>query len=122
MKFVHCFFLLFLLAFSAKGEAKPFVVGDLQGQLGNQMFQIATAVSVALDHNADVYFPDLAASQQYDLPTNYRLVFFRLNAHLPAKKITTFTHYETNFTYTPISFKPRLRIHGYFQSWKYFDH
>lgn len=46
-------------------EAKPFVLGHLQGQLGNQMFIIAATMSLALDHEAVAIFPDLKEKKRF---------------------------------------------------------
>ena len=70
------FFLsLFLLPIAL--FAKPYVTADLHGQLGNQLFQIAAAVSLALDHDAEAIFPDLRSKRGEEIPINYRKVFWR---------------------------------------------
>ncbi len=99
----------------------PFLVADLYGQLGNQMFQIATATSLALDHGAEAYFPELLTSEKEGIPVNRELVFSQLKITPPADSISK-VHHEPAFTYSPIPFQAGMKIHGYFQSWKYFDH
>lgn len=102
-------------------DARPFVWGNLVGQLGNQMFQIAAAVSVALDHDADAVFPDLIEKTEYNIPLNYKHVFFRLNATRP-KEPVAFVYMDPNCPYTPIPFHPNMKIGWWLQSEKYFCH
>ncbi len=59
-------------------EAKPFVTAILAGQLGNQMFQIAAAVSLALDNDAIATFPDLKTKNSYGSPQTITPYFFHL--------------------------------------------
>ena len=101
-------------------ESPPFVIGHLMGQLGNQMFQIATATSLALDHGAIPLFPDLHA-QRENIPLNYKHVFFRLDATTPSSPIQ-FAYNESHFDFRPIPYEPNMSIYGYFQSEKYFKH
>jgi hypothetical protein len=101
--------------------AKPFVTANLEGQLGNQMFQIAAAVSLAMDHNADAVFPDLVEKSNYGIPTNYKHVFFRLNATRPNEPVA-FEYVDPNCPYKPIPFHPNMRIRWWLQSEKYFCH
>lgn len=101
-------------------SAKPFVIGRLwTGQLGNQFFEIAAAVSLALDHDADVFFPDFAVKTIDGIPTNYKHVFFRLNATVPKEKIQAY-YIEPTYSYTPIPYHQNMCIQGYFQSEKHF--
>jgi len=55
---INCLLLLRFLIFN-KVTSTEYVVGKLFGQLGNQMFQIAAATSLAIDHGAIATFPDL---------------------------------------------------------------
>lgn len=100
---------------------QPFVVGELQGQLGNQMFQVAAATALALDNGAAPIFPDFKRMTKWDIPGNFQNVFFRLNTSKPYKKPSVL-YKEPVFTYQPIPYTPNMRIHGFFQSEKYFKH
>src|SRR5437870_790959 len=40
----------------ANSKGKPFVTAHIMGQLGNNLFQIATASALAWDNNADTWF------------------------------------------------------------------
>lgn len=101
---------------TAVETVKPHVVADLYGQMGNNLFQVATACAVAWDHDAEPYFPDLAS-----LPTLYHHIFSRCKVY-PPHAGNTFQWIEPGFVYHPISFRPNMRMRGYFQSEKYFAH
>lgn len=91
------------------------------GQLGNQCFQIAAAVSLALDHGTDVCFPELRTSPNNGIPDNYAHVFWRLNGE-PLEPPSGPIYEEKEFPYVPIPYEPNLCLKGYFQSEKYFRH
>ncbi len=98
--------------------AGPFVEGQLMGQFGNQLFIIAAATSLALDHGAEAVFPDLVTEQKYNIPFNYSTVFYDLNASRPNKMDAIYR--EPHFYYDEIPYRPNMKIVGYFQSEKYF--
>ncbi|MBI2742466.1 MAG: alpha-1,2-fucosyltransferase [Chlamydiales bacterium] len=117
-------FVLFLAGYLASAEAKPFVEAELRGQLGNNMFIVATACAVAWDNGADAYFPELKLKYAYqweNLPLNLAHIFFRCNLNPPPRRATASWHQRT-FGYEPILFQPNMKIHGYFQTEKYFAH
>lgn len=101
-------------------NAKPFVMGNLEGQLGNQLFQIAAAVSLALDNDAEAVFPDLTESDKYDIPTNYHKVLFRLNGTRPQEPIEYYYTDIDSCYYKAIPYHPNMHIKWWFQSEKYF--
>lgn len=98
---------------------KPFVIGDLMGQLGNQFFIIAAATSLALDHDADACFPSLLTEKDFNIPLNWEKIFYHLNASQPPQKIQYY-FLESHYYYSPIPYKPNMLIRGWFQSEKYF--
>ncbi len=98
----------------------PYVVGDLIGQLGNQFFIIAATVSLALDNGAIAVFPDLQYETSQNIPLNREHIFFRVPVHLP--HVRTSIYHEPHFHYAKIPYTPNMKIHGYFQSEKYFAH
>lgn len=106
---------------SSKHYKAPFVIADLYGQLGNQMFQIATAMCLALDNNAEPIFPDLKTNTKYGIPENYQDIFYFFNASQRYPDVSH-AYYEPSYSYSPIPYQPCMKIGGYFQSWKYFDH
>ena len=112
-------FLFFSSLFS--DEPKPFVVGDLKGQLGNQMFEIATALSLAWDNDAVAYFPDLREKDKFNIQRNFEKVFFRINADTPPREVLS-EYEEQDHTFQAIPFTPDMKIYGFYQSEKYFKH
>lgn len=115
-------FCCLLLIFSTSLFSEPFVVGRLSGgQLGNQCFQIATALAYAYDHDLEPYFPDLKNLQERDIPMNYRFIFWRLNAEAPPGEIEDF-YEEPHFHYAPIPESENIALSGFYQSEKYFKH
>lgn len=110
---------LFLLSFSSIVCAQPFVEAKLMGQLGNQMFQIATATSLALDHGAVAVFPDLVNCKEWNIPLNHKVMFSGLNT-VRNRPIRT-RYYDHNMPYKPIPYSPNMYIEGYFQCEKYFS-
>jgi hypothetical protein len=101
--------------------AAEFVVGDLMGQLGNQLFIIATTASLALDHSVPALFPSLRMEKDYNIPINHEQVFSHLDASDPCASID-YVYIEPYFHYVPIKYRPRMMIRGWFQSEKYFKH
>lgn len=96
---------------------KPFVMAAGHcGQLGNQLFQVATACALAWDNNAEPYFPDW----HYDYPVNTH-VFSRLNKKQPPYEIA-FEWGDGSASYNPIPYHNNMKISGYFQCEKYFQH
>lgn len=100
---------------------KSFVIGQLEGQLGNQLFQIANAVSVALDNNAMPLFPDLKNCSKWNIPLNYHYIFYRLHAS-QAEAPISIEYREPYFHFTKIPYEKNMLLKGYFQSEKYFKH
>jgi hypothetical protein len=103
-------------------ETIPFVTPTLAGGLGNQMFEIAAAASLAKKNNAVL----LVNPNEHILPNqgrnvnNYRsnifsnIVFDKLNAF-------EYVYKREVCTYEEIPYKPNIKLMGHFQSWKYFD-
>lgn len=101
-------------------HAESFVTAKLIGQLGNQLFQIAAATSVALDNGATPTFPDLVNSNEFNIPLNYSNILSHLNTSMPGS--VQFHYTERNFSYSPIPYHPNMCIQGWFQSEKHFAH
>ena len=98
---------------------ETFIEGKLTGQLGNQMFIIAAAVSLALDHDATPVFPDLQSIKIDNIPLNYEHIFQNLNTETPTNIIHQY--HEPHYHYREIPYMKNMSIHGYFQSEKYFQ-
>jgi hypothetical protein len=101
-------------------RSEEFVVGRLQGQLGNQMFQIAAATALAYENGAKVLFPDLYSEIEWAIPLNRENIFFRLDASEPTEPIA-YTYTEPYCHYQKIPYQKNMMINGYFQSEKYFQ-
>ena len=115
--------ILFFLGFLAvSGYATEYVTCFFNGQLGNQMFQVAAAVAYALDHGSEAIFPKVCEAR--DAEINARYIFHRLNrTSLPEGEV--FYLYEDPLhpnVYTPIPYEPgeNLCLVGHFESEKYF--
>ncbi len=97
-------------------EEKPFVIGSLLGQLGNQMFEIAAASALAWDNDAEAYFPELSP-----VSNDYRHFFFRCKFNAPENPIEFKWSYSP-FGYEKIPYHPNMKIDGYLQNEQYFAH
>lgn len=122
---IFCFFLLatfqtFLFTeecFEKKQQLtleKTFVVGNISCQMGNNLFQVATTLAYAWEHQIEAYFPGLAG----DIP-HLQHVFFRCNVRNPEGALAK-TWAEPSHRYHRIPFKRNVMLDGYFQSEKYF--
>lgn len=116
-----CKQLVFLLFFSFRLFSQSYVSGELKGQLGNQCFIVAAAVSLALDRGAIAVFPDFLSKTEAGIPLNYKKIFFRVNTDLPRHCMLR-CYEEPHFHYAPIPKLQNIKISGYFQSEKYFGH
>ena len=92
-----------------------------RGGLGNQLFQIAAAISLAIDNDGYATFPKISSIKDWGIRENYREVFPLINEDKFLLPYEAFYQNE-DFVYRPIPFKDRIRLHGYFQSEKYFKH
>lgn len=96
-----------------------YVTCEIQGQLGNQMFQVAAATAYALDHGYEARFPLLKKAIHGDL--NLQYVFHRVNSSdFPPD--TKFLDYSESATTPFHDLGHALCLHGYFCHDKYFSH
>src|ERR1017187_3551778 len=79
-----------------------------QGRMGNQLWQMAATMCLALNHNDTYMFPPWPYEQYFNLHGCF-------STNLP----TTTTYGEPFFHYAPIPYKPNLNLSGYYQSYKY---
>lgn len=103
--------------------ATPYITCEIQGQLGNQMFQTAAALAFALDHGYEARFPSLKNAINAEL--NLATVFHRLNTSALPPETECSHHSEIAYNiYTPIQYtrEKNLCLHGYFAHEKYFSH
>lgn len=97
------------------------VNSNLVGGLGNYLFQIATSLALSLD-NKDTLMYDYNDSTTVHQPLDtYKNNIFR-NINF-GKIDSPVVHYnEPNFHFNKIDYLPNIRLNGYFQSEKYFNH
>lgn len=100
---------------------RPYVTCRLYGQLGNQLYQIATTLAYGWDHDAIPVFPELH-KQNDRISYNRDSIFFRLDSSMPSRPLMNVFN-ETN-AYSPkkVPLKKDLVLNGYFQSWRHFHH
>jgi hypothetical protein len=80
------------------------------GRLGNHLFQMAATIGVALDHGDSWGFPRWEHEREFPISGCF-------HASVPEGP----EYREKRFAYDPIPYQPGLRLHGYFQSEKYFE-
>jgi hypothetical protein len=98
-----------------RAHGKPTVTAHMKGQLGNNLFQVATASALAWDHKAKPYFP------VFPHQAVLKHVFFRCKIRPTCTHVSRVYH-EPVASYSRIHFTPNMQIDGYFQSEKYFAH
>jgi len=84
------------------------------GRRGNAMFQIAATVGYAKKYNVPFQFPEWKHQSEFSLSDSY---------YVP-KGMLKYTSevIEQGFSYSELPYKADCSLHGYFQSWKYFEH
>ncbi len=108
-------------AASNETQGKPYVTCSLNGQLGNQLFEIAATLAHAWDNDIEPLFPELNNTNN-NIPINRERILFRLNtSSLPRPIRHTFEQY-LNYEKIDIPNRPDQCLTGYFQTWEYFHH
>ena len=98
----------------------------LMGGLGNQLFQIFTTISLALDVNKPFYFLNNFYLDNHNIRHSYWDTFltamspFLRGAYYYGSVVTK----EFSFVFNPLqpSLNTPICLEGYFQSYKYFEH
>lgn len=111
---------------------------NLMGGLGNQLFQIATAYAYAISRGYKLKLPDAqtlnvgrSRPTYWNTPLLLQFSAWHVDSYnIP--KLITHSLIESSFHYTPLNERvitisetetsQRIRMHGYFQCWRYFDH
>ena len=104
-------------------EEISYISPTLAGGLGNQMFEIAAAASLAKDNNSLL----IVNNNEHILPNQGRNVnVYKSNVFskiLFDSKIKFNNYYNKESSdYSPIPYQKNLKLNGHFQSFKYFDH
>jgi len=121
MRNLSIFFIFFLPFLVTGGEPiQRYVTVELQGYLGNQLFQVAAAYAHAKKTRAEALFPDFIQNEEWAISHFYERVFHRMNVNdLPFPP--TYTYKEATYQYRPLPHNVRgLRLNGYFFSELYF--
>lgn len=98
------------------------------GDIGNQLFQYATLISLGKDFGYEVKIPRHSSyfSEDHKKIVNYLTEGFKIiSKYLEEKEIECIKNYydEPSFNYTPVyNLLDNTSIQGYFQSEKYFLH
>jgi len=94
----------------------------LQGGLGNQLFQIFTAIAYAMEQREKLVFPEFKADHALR-PTYWDTILKRMKEGVdPKLNCETIPKLlEETFHYTPIPIKSNVMLVGYYQSYKYFE-
>tara|TARA_R110002110_G_scaffold76496_1_gene201521 strand:- start:78 stop:848 length:771 start_codon:yes stop_codon:yes gene_type:complete len=96
------------------------ITTDLLGGLGNYMFQIATTHSLAIDNGDVGIYDSNGVVKIHNHLDTYKTNILR---NLSYGSTIINTHYsEPYFSYNKIMYKENLKVTGYFQSEKYFQH
>jgi hypothetical protein len=94
---------------------------NLQGGLGNQMFQIAATYALGLRNSDEVCFD---FEKCYTPLQGFKSLKYQQNIfkNIKNSKNLKFENYylEPKFSYSEIEYRPKLLLNGYFQSEKYF--
>ncbi len=97
------------------------VIPKTYGRLGNFLFQAASAMSYAWDHNLEYTLPNETKDAKWNPIYLQHLVNPKFNPDLPSVVVK-----EKAFTYHPRAFqtdcKKNIVLDGYWQSEKYFKH
>ena len=102
---------------------------NLMGGLGNQLFQIFTTISYAIEHKEQLAFvawKNLGSGLTKTRKTYWNTLLAGLSPVLVEKINFDYIIKEAGFLYSPLknpdSNKSRIcMLYGYFQSWKYFN-
>lgn len=98
------------------------VSATLMGGLGNNLFQIATAFAISNQYEEELIFDFESVVYGHKSIKNYLKNIFRKLNFVETNKTIENVYYEPNFHHTKIEYSKNMKLHGYFQSEKYFAH
>ena len=93
---------------------------EIQGGLGNQLFQIFTLISYSLDNNDQFYFDDRDVERNGKNTTYFNTILHELQKYRK-KDTINYIYKERSFSYERIPSLRDVKLFGYFQSYKYFE-
>ena len=97
------------------------IYAPLLGGIGNLSFIVATAYALALDNNDEAVFSEALSSITHR--KNEKWWFQTYFRKIKRKNVKSkMTYKEPRFTFNKIPYHPNMKIHGYFQSARYFNH
>lgn len=97
------------------------ISSKLNGGLGNQLFQIAVALNLAMDHKDTCAFDfNAPVVMQGNSGINYKDTIYKELDELSPKWKPRIVYKESSITHEPILYKREMLLDGYFQSEKYF--
>jgi hypothetical protein len=108
------YIIIAIIFFSFSYGEEYFVKGRIMGGIGNQLFQVAAASSLAWENNATPIFPGISTKSNA-----YKHILFRCDISNHNANIG-WHWYEPSFAYHEIPYYQNMDIYGYFQSEKYF--
>jgi hypothetical protein len=92
---------------------------NFHGRLGNNLFQIATLVSLSKKLNVDFILPEFThAGHRGDIPVDLNMFEYDFKRGVCDTEIE---YNEKTFEYSEIIPQDKLKLGGFFQSWKYFE-
>jgi hypothetical protein len=119
-------FWFILLSIFCYGADRPYVIGCPGAQLGNQLFQVASVLAYAWDHDFDPIFPCLKnrtdqEAIEWRLAEHRDTIFSFLNLADPPRPHKHF-YLDRPFTSAPLPVREDQIIIGNLQSVAYFHH
>ena len=97
---------------------------QLMGGLGNQLFQICTVISYAITYNMPFSFKYeelLRVGRERPTYWNTLLKSIKIYVNFDETDVIDWIYEEPAFHYSKIDSMQNVCLHGYFQSYKYFD-
>jgi hypothetical protein len=89
------------------------------GRLGNNLFQIATILSLSTENNWEAMFDNTTwAGHRGEIPLDLSMFDYKFNR---GEYEASNAYNEIEFKYNKILISDNTRISGFYQSWKYFD-
>ena len=89
------------------------------GRLGNNLFQIATVLSLSKKINTEAIFDFTTwAGHRGEIPVDLSIFTYDFKRGNPKFK---YTYNEIDFTYNDIKIVDNTQLSGFYQSWKYFE-